>query len=80
MENKQDNDIMTVDDVAVYLSLHRQTVYDLANEGKIPAWKVGGSWRFSKAAIDANFKMHNLSPKPHEGTDNSSGPEVAHEL
>lgn len=45
-------EIMTLKEVAEYLKLAEKTVYRLAAEGKIPGFKVGGSWRFRKVAIE----------------------------
>lgn len=47
-----DNEIMTMKEVAEYLKLNEKTAYRLTSEGKIPAFKVGGSWRFRKSEID----------------------------
>ena len=46
-------DIMTVKEVSDYLKLAEKTAYRLAAQGKIPAFKIGGSWRFRKSEIDA---------------------------
>jgi excisionase family DNA binding protein len=43
---------MTVSETAAYLRMNRMTIYRLAQEGKIPAFKVGGSWRFDREGID----------------------------
>ena len=39
---------LTPNEVAKSLKLHPFTVARLAREGKIPAFKVGGVWRFKK--------------------------------
>ena len=39
---------LTPNEVAKSLQLHPFTVTRLAREGKIPAFKVGGVWRFHK--------------------------------
>lgn len=44
--------IMTVKDVASYLKLNERTVYRMTTAAKIPAFKVGNSWRFKKEEID----------------------------
>ena len=44
--------VFTIDDLVVYLKLPKSTVYKLAQEGKIPAQKVGRHWRFHKSVID----------------------------
>jgi len=46
------DEIMTLKEVAEYLKLAEKTAYRLAAEGKIPGFKVGGSWRFKKVDID----------------------------
>ena len=45
MENAQ-SDILTVDETAALLKIPRSSVYKLAQQGKIPAQKVGRHWRF----------------------------------
>jgi excisionase family DNA binding protein len=50
-------DIFTLDDVAAYLKVGKRTVYRLAAAKKIPAFKVGGTWRFSRTDIDAWIKQ-----------------------
>ncbi len=46
-------DILTIKDVAEYLKVTERTLYRLAQEGKIPAFKVGASWRFKRGDIYA---------------------------
>ena len=47
-----DTEIMTMKEVAKYLKINEKTAYRLASEGKIPGFKVGGSWRFRQSDID----------------------------
>lgn len=42
----------TAEEVAQYLKLHPYTVRRLAREKKIPAFRVGGQWRFRRDDID----------------------------
>ncbi|HFF8973986.1 methylation-associated defense system helix-turn-helix domain-containing protein MAD1 [Serratia marcescens] len=44
--------IMTVKDAASYLKLNERTVYRMATSAKIPAFKVGTSWRFKREDIE----------------------------
>jgi len=44
--------MMTIEELAKYLRLHRSTVYRLAREGIIPGFKVGSQWRFSRDSVD----------------------------
>jgi excisionase family DNA binding protein len=49
-------DIMTIKEVSEYLKLAEKTAYRLAAQGKIPGFKIGGSWRFRRSEIDAWIK------------------------
>jgi excisionase family DNA binding protein len=53
---KAESDILTILEVASYLKVAERTVYRLAAAKKIPAFKVGGAWRFSRAEIDQWIK------------------------
>ena len=44
--------IMTVHDVAEYLRLSEAKVYKMANEGRVPALRMGRTWRFKKEILD----------------------------
>lgn len=44
--------VMLVEEVAEYLRVNKQTVYNLVKQGKLPACKVGGQWRFDRNTID----------------------------
>ena len=46
------HDIMTLREVAEYLKLAEKTAYRLVAEGKLPGFKVGGSWRFKESDIE----------------------------
>ena len=41
-----------VEEVSDYLRIHPYTTRRLAREGKIPAFKAGGQWRFRKDEVD----------------------------
>lgn len=45
-------EVLTLDQVAKLLRLHRSTVYRMVKRGEIPAVKIGRVWRFSKGALD----------------------------
>jgi excisionase family DNA binding protein len=44
--------LMTVKQLAEYLSVHDRTVLKLVSDGALPGVKVGNQWRFRKAMID----------------------------
>ena len=43
---------MTIGEVVDYLKVTKRAIYRLAAAKKIPAFKVGGSWRFRMEDID----------------------------
>lgn len=49
--------IMTIGEVAGYMKVTERTIYRLAAAKKVPAFKVGGSWRFSRADIDEWIRL-----------------------
>ena len=49
--------LMTLEEVAEFLRLSKDTVYRMANTGKIPASKVGNQWRFDREEIDEWMKL-----------------------
>jgi len=44
--------LMDIKQIAEYLQMNKMTVYKLARQGKIPAFKVASEWRFKKELID----------------------------
>jgi excisionase family DNA binding protein len=53
MSNETSNlEILTIKEVSSYLKVTERTVYRLAAAKKIPGFKVGGAWRFSRSEID----------------------------
>ncbi len=47
-----EDDILTIKEVAGYLKLTERTLYRLVQEGQIPGFKAGNSWRFKRADIE----------------------------
>lgn len=66
-------EIFTLDDVAAYLKVGKRTVYRLAAAKKIPAFKVGGTWRFSRADIDTWIKQQSMYPAVGDNEKHGSG-------
>ncbi|MDP3731893.1 MAG: response regulator [Candidatus Omnitrophota bacterium] len=44
--------LMDIQQLAEYLQMNKMTVYKLARQGKIPAFKVASEWRFRRDLID----------------------------
>lgn len=47
------DEILTLPEVAQLLKVAEKTVYTMAQKGELPAFKVGGQWRFRRADLDA---------------------------
>ena len=48
-----DSEILTVKELQGYLKVPRPTIYVLAQNGRIPAAKIGKHWRFRRVDVDA---------------------------
>lgn len=48
--------LMNLDELAEYLRLQKQTIYNWLHEGKISGIKVGGVWRFERKEVDSWLK------------------------
>ena len=48
--------LMNIDELADYLRLKKQTIYNWLNQGKISGIKVGGVWRFERREVEAWLK------------------------
>lgn len=46
-------ELITIQQVANYLRVDRFTVYRFVIQKRIPAFKVGGQWRFKQEMIDS---------------------------
>jgi len=52
--------IMTVREVADYLRMHEMTIYRMARQGEIPAYKVGNRWRFNRQRLEEWLSAHEV--------------------
>ena len=57
-----ETDVMTVREVAEYLKVKERTIYRLVSQADIPAFKVGGSWRFRRGEIDQWTESNAIGP------------------
>jgi excisionase family DNA binding protein len=63
--------LLTTDQVAEYLRVDKFTIYRLVGRKKIPAFRVGSQWRFSKSLID-EWLMKNSNGIEESGGKNRS--------
>jgi excisionase family DNA binding protein len=47
-----EEEILTIAELSEHLRVHPTTIYRLLREGRIPGFRVGSAWRFSRAAIE----------------------------
>ena len=69
--NSIEGEILTIKQVAEYLKVTDRTIYKLAAAKKIPAFKVGGTWRFSRADIDSWIKLQSMEQPTLDRDDGS---------
>jgi excisionase family DNA binding protein len=63
-----EGEILTLKQVADFLKVTERTIYRLAAAKKIPAFKVGGTWRFSKAEINQWIQQQSEGGKRQDVT------------
>jgi len=62
---ESEGEILTLDEVAVYLKAGKRTIYRLAQKGAIPGFKLGGTWRFRRSELD-RWIAESIIKKPEE--------------
>jgi len=55
--------LIDIDELANYLKLKKQTIYNWLHQGKISGIKVGGVWRFDRREVDNWLKSRRRSIK-----------------
>ncbi|MEJ2559578.1 MAG: PocR ligand-binding domain-containing protein [Anaerolineae bacterium] len=65
-------DLLTTRQVQELLQVDRTTIYRMLNEGRIPGFKVGGQWRFSRDAIEAWLQEQERALGPSTAANMSS--------
>jgi len=48
--------LIDIDELADYLKLKKQTIYNWLHQGKISGIKVGGVWRFNRREVESWLK------------------------
>jgi excisionase family DNA binding protein len=54
--------LLTLEQVADYLNVNKFTVYRLVTQKELPAFKVGGQWRFKQELVDAWLAKNAKNP------------------
>lgn len=59
---------LTIQEVADYLQLSRDTLYKYVQRGLVPAVKIGRHWRFDRASLDAFVAERSRTHAANRGT------------
>jgi excisionase family DNA binding protein len=57
------DEILTLPEVAQLLKIAGKTVYSMAQKGQLPAFKVGGQWRFKRFDIDQWIEQQKVASR-----------------
>ncbi len=49
---------MTMEEIAEYLKVSKETIYKMAQKGQLPGSKIGNQWRFNRQVVDEFLKAH----------------------
>ena len=65
--DEKSGDILTVEELSIYLKIPKSSLYKVVREGMIPCKKIGRHWRFRKAAIDRWLEASGASSDTQRG-------------
>jgi excisionase family DNA binding protein len=68
-------DLLTAKDMEELLHVDRSTIYRMAEQGRLPAVKVGKQWRFPSDQVSSQFQIQ--VPSPVDNSENSKPAIVA---
>jgi excisionase family DNA binding protein len=60
------DEILTLPEVAQLLKIAEKTVYSMAQKRQLPAFKVGGQWRFKRIDIDRWIEAQKIGSRDEE--------------
>ena len=60
MRKKLNKRLLSVEELAQYLNLRKQTIYNWLHNKKITGIKIGKVWRFEKEEIDKWLQKHKV--------------------
>lgn len=61
------DEILTLPEVAQLLKVAEKTVYTMAQQGDLPAFKVRGQWRFKRIDIDQWIEVQKAAARESDG-------------
>ena len=70
----RERDVVTLREAAQYLNCHASTLYRMVNEGDIPGFRLGGSWRFRRSELDEWIASQTVRPVQEGKEPRKAGP------
>jgi len=55
-QNQPSSEVLTVNEIAGYLRVSETTVWRWCNSGKLPAFRIGRSWRIRRTDLEQHIK------------------------
>ncbi len=62
------DEILTLPEVAVLLKVAEKTVYTMAQQAQLPAFKVRGQWRFKRDDLDRWIEQQKAASRNEGGS------------
>ena len=59
----RDSELLSLPELARYLGMSERTLYVWVQQGKVPAFKIGVTWRFRRSEIDAWLETQRSGPR-----------------
>lgn len=59
---------MTMEEIANYLKVSKETIYKMAQKKLLPGSKIGNQWRFNKKTVDDWLANKSNMPAESENT------------
>ena len=60
-------ELITLSELATFLNVSERTIYDWIQQGEVPAYKLGGAWRFRMEEIDGWLALQRTGPLANSG-------------
>jgi len=64
--NERPGDVLTIEELSVYLKIPKSMLCMLVREDRIPCRKIGRHWRFRKEAIDRRLEDNRAGADPDD--------------
>ena len=59
-----EDEMMNIEEVAKFLKMSERAIYEWVKSNKIPAFKLGNTWRFKKSEIIGWMESNRTGPSP----------------